>query len=369
MQIIPYSEIKGLLIVPVTIKGKMYNFIFDTGASMVISDKLYKELKPCSILRINMGDASGNRKKTKGILLPKIHLQEITFRNTPGVVLHEDNKWFECLGIDGIIGSNMLRKSVIQFDEQNKQIIITDNIKKLFLQTNESQEVKPSFWQSNPYINITLQKKENSAVYNVLFDTGDNGFFTLSLNELNGSVVDTIAESEGSFASGAHGFYKKQYHLLLRIPEFVVSGLILTNVIITTTQSKNSRIGNKLLQYGKTTLDYKKKRFYFESYENIKTDELSEMPRAVGLTVQNNKMVVGIIWDKQLESQINFGDEILSINGIDLQSLDFCELFMLEIPYSDEQIFELRDINTGEIKQVEIKRLQLKKVQESTEDF
>ena len=360
LQVIPYQEIKGILIVPVTINGKMYNFIFDTGAQLVISDKLYKELKPCSILRINMGDASGDRKRMKGILLPKIHLQEITFRNTPGVALHEDNKWFECLGIDGIIGSNMLRKSVVQFDEQNKQIIITDNIKNLFLQTNEFQEMKLLFfWTSNPYINITLQKGKNSAIHNVLFDTGDSDFFTLSLNELNACMADTIVESEGSFGLGAHGVYKKQNHLLLSIPEIEINGRIFNDVIVTTTHAHRSRIGTKLLEYGKTTLDYKKKHFYFEPYEDINTDELSKMPRAIFYTLQNNKMVVGIIWDKELESQINVGDEILSINGIDLQSMDFCELFMLEISDSDERILELRDINTGEIKKVENKRMQL----------
>jgi hypothetical protein len=34
---------------------------------------------------------------------------------------------------------------------------------------------------------------------------------------------------------------------------------------------------------------------------------------------------------------------------------------MLEIPDSEEQILELRDINTGAIKKVEIKRLELNK--------
>ena len=45
LQKIPY-EIMGehLIIVPVTINGKTYNFLFDTGAPLTISDRLYKEL-------------------------------------------------------------------------------------------------------------------------------------------------------------------------------------------------------------------------------------------------------------------------------------------------------------------------------------
>jgi hypothetical protein len=184
--------------------------------------------------------------------------------------------------------------------------------------------MKLSFWQSTPYIKIILRKGAQKAVHNVLFDTGNGGFFNLSLNELNGCVVDIIAESEGSFGLGAHGFYKKQKHLLLNIQEFVVNKLTFTDVIVTTTQGMNSGIGIKFLQFGKTTLDYKKKRFYFEPFDNIITNEPFEMPWTVGFTFQNDKMVVGIIWDKQLESQINLGDEVVSINGIDIKSMDFC---------------------------------------------
>jgi len=360
LQEISYQEIVGYIIIPVTINGKVYKFLFDTGATLAISDKIYKELNLKVIRQINAVDASGEGKPISFILLPEIDIQGITFRNTPGAVFHENSdasKLAECLGIDGIIGSNMLRNSLVQFDAQKKQIIIANDIKNILPPNSKYQKIKLSFWQKAPFINITMQKGVQKVENSVLFDTGDNGrLFTLSLNELNDSVVEVLAESEGSFSIGAHGFYNKQRHLLLRIPELVVNRLIFTDVIATTTQDKKSRLGVKFLQYGKTTLDYKKKRFYFEPFDNIKTDELSEMPRAVDFNVQNNKLVVGIIWDKQLESKINLGDVVLSINGVDLQSMGFCELFMLDIPYREEQILELRDINTGEIKNVEILR-------------
>ena len=212
-----------------------------------------------------------------------------------------------------------------------------------------------------PYINITLQKGAQRIDHKVLFDSGDiGGFFTLSLNKSNSRVVETIAETEGASGdAGFHGFFGKQKHLLLNIPKLDISGTIFNNVIITATQGMKSRIGNRLLQYGKTTFDYKKKRFYFEPFDSICTSKPVENPWTINYTYQNNKWVVGIIWDKTLESQINLGDEVLSINGIDVQLMNFCELFMLEIPDSDKMIYELRDINTGAIKTVEIERMQL----------
>jgi predicted aspartyl protease len=364
-QEITYQEIKGLLVIPVTINGKIYNFLFDTGATLAISDKIFKELNLRVIRQGNAVDASGESEKARLILLPEIDIQGIIFLNTPGGVFPENNetvKLAECLEIDGIIGSNMLRNSVVQFDAQNNHIIITNDIKRVLLQNSEYQKMKLSSWTSHPYLKITLQKREHRAVHEVLFDSGDAGdVFTYSLNQLNGYVVDTIAESEGSFAAGAHGLYKKQKHLLLNIPKFEVSGTKFTDMIVTTTHDNSSRIGAKLLQYGKTTLDYKKKRFYFEPFDNINTSKPVENYWAINPTFQNDKIVVGIIWNKLLESQINLGDEILSINGINVQPMDLCEFFMLKIPDSDKRIYEFRDINTGEIKTVEIERMELNK--------
>ena len=361
-QEIPYQEIIGLMVVPVTINGKIYNFIFDTGATLAISDKIFKELNLKIIKQVNAIDASGESGKARLILLPEIELQGITFLNTPGAVFPENEltELAECLGIDGIIGSNMLRNSVVQFDEQKKQIIITNDVKRVLPQDSNPQKMKLSPWTSNPYIKITLQKGANRVAHHILFDSGDaGGLLTLSLSELNGCIVDTLAESEGSFEAGALGVFKNQKHLLLHTPELVVNDVIFNDVIIPTTNANSSRIGVKILQYGKTTLDYKRKRFYFEPFGNVNTSKPIEKPWAIAPSFQNGKTVVGIIWDKQLESQINLGDEILSINGIDVQALNFCEFVMLNNSReNDKIIFEIKDVNTGEIKKIEIEQLQ-----------
>ena len=142
LQKIPYENVNGLIVVPVDINGKTYNFVIDTGASLAISDKLYKELNLQIINQVDITDASGRKKEMKLISLPELHLQGITFINTLGVVHHEESSDFfnflECLGIDGIIGSNMLRNSIVQFDEQSKHIMsksITQSYFRVFRMT------------------------------------------------------------------------------------------------------------------------------------------------------------------------------------------------------------------------------------------
>jgi hypothetical protein len=64
-QEIPYQKIEEWLLVPVTINGKVYKFILDTGAPLAISDKLYKELNLRIIGQINTNDAAGKNKKMR----------------------------------------------------------------------------------------------------------------------------------------------------------------------------------------------------------------------------------------------------------------------------------------------------------------
>ena len=369
LQKIPYQNKAGMLIIPATINGKTYNFLFDTGAPLTISDKLLKEINLPILGEAKIGDSSGEVREMRYISLPELHLNEITFINTTGIVWHEETlKILECLEIDGTIGSNMLKNSVVQIDEQRKHIIIADNIKKISGYKGRFQKMETSPGQSSPFIIIGFQKGKQKAREKVLFDTGAGDFYNMSLgvyNQLNYKAIDVvnkIAESEGFFSGGIHGMDIKQQHLLLNIPKLVIYKMIFNDVVIATTNSSNSRIGSQLLKYGLVTLDYNKKRFYYKPFDNIDTSELSQKPMAILPTLQNDKLVVGIIWDKTLESQINLGDEVLSINGINIQTMSVCELFNFDNTSSNDEkveelILELKDIKTGETKKVGIKRL------------
>ena len=70
------------------------------------------------------------------------------------------------------------------------------------------------------------------------------------------------------------------------------------------------------------TIDYKNKRFYFNSYH-----QTLDLDGDFGFTqtVKNNKLVIGYVWDKDLKNKINYGDEILQINGEEVTEANFCD--------------------------------------------
>ncbi|WP_118974263.1 retropepsin-like aspartic protease [Taibaiella koreensis] len=367
LQKIPYRKIKEKLIVDISINGKTYHFLFDTGAPFSISNKLYKELNPQTISMGKFHDSSGAEDSAVVISIPKLEIGGLGFINTMGAILPEaSTKMLDCFGISGIIGSNMLRNSIVQFDDKNSQIIITDNSKNLSLKRTPYQDMKLSPVQSSPYIEVILKKGKEKAGGPVLFDCGADGFFRMSKGMykwLQGrpNVMDSIAAGKGSFDWSVYGFVEHQQQFALSIPEFVVNDFRFNNVFVMTTSGDESLIGARLLEYGKATLDYRNRRFYFEPYENINTSKLSEREWNVEVILKDEKLVVGLIWDKALADRINLGDEVLKVGDDDYRNMSFCNLMLGEdkqFGATEKKItMELKDVKTGAIKTVEINRL------------
>jgi len=362
---VSYQKIKNKIIVDVSINNKPYKFLFDTGAPFAISKKLYEEFDLPIIEAIDIEDGTSKTNKMTVTTLPELQLGGLTFLKSTGIVFDESTaKILDCFGIDGIIGSNMLKKSVVQFDDLNKKIIITNHRRNLKLNRKILyQPLELSKSQSNPYIIVTLEKNGKKAADRVLFDSGADVFYQMSTKafnwfKTNSDVVNVIAEGKGSFTWGVHGMADDEHQFVVQIPQFKLNDNSFDTIYVTTKGGTESLMGAEVLKYGKITLDYSKKRFYFESYANINKEELSEKIWAIEPSLQNDKMIIGMIWDKTLEGQVKLGDEILNFNGINYQSLDFCDIITSDNKFINETAeIELKDIETGVIKKVTIKRL------------
>ena len=62
---------------------------------------------------------------------------------------------------------------------------------------------------------------------------------------------------------------------------------------------------------------------------------------------------MGIVWDSALNEKINEGDEIIKFGEFDYSDVDACETLKLNLkPESDTAVMVLKDIKTGETKEV-----------------
>ena len=366
---IPYQEIGNKIIIEAVVNDKPRKFIFDTGggSSAMISKSLSQEINMVSRRKFDVTDASNKSGKMFFFTLPLLKINELSFTDVFTAVMSDNNfdTYLSCWKVDGLLGSGLFKNSIVQIDSKKKVLIITDDSNRLQLNPNYSKPMMLHPQSSVPVISIMLHKDMYGMRFELLFDTGDDVFFSMAeghyhyLIEQGVIVFDKLAESEGAFAIGLHGKPENQQYHLLRLQNLTVNETTFKNLVVTTTYSDNSRIGFHILKYGKTTLDYKNALFNFEPYNKIATEILcDEREWQICPTMENNKLVVGIVWDKSLNGKVNIGDEILKFDNLDYQNKTLCEI-MLSPKKSDAQEADviLKDIKTNKIKTVRIKRI------------
>lgn len=338
-----YTDVQGKIIVPVEIEGNTYRFLFDTGAPNLISYELSQRITSQRLNQINVRDANDNSRKMEVISIPSLSIGGVYFKGIPTIVNDPDSNFIlDCFEVDGIIGSNMVRRSVVHLDSEESMLSISNDPDHFQVAGKPAIKITLSDSQSSPYLWISLQG-EGHARENVLFDTGMQGFYDMSnksfdhlksLNVFDQSETGKGVKSIGLFNStGASTQYRVQ------IPGISVGTFKFKNVNTVTMDADRSRIGSEILKYGKVTLDYRNAKLYFEPFE--KDRNLFEKSLGFSPTIKDGEVIVGIVWEDDLEDQLNYGDKILKINGVDVSVMDPCEFVNKPSPFDSVDTFDI----------------------------
>jgi predicted aspartyl protease len=351
-----FEFVKGKIFVPVEIGGKTYRFILDTGAPNIISKEINELINPKLLKSIPITDASGKKENLNVVSVKELKFGNILFEQTATLVYDLNSSLiFKCFGIDGFIGSNMLRNSIIQIDVEENKIRLTDDKNKLSLNKKNSSKIKLIGSQSSPYLWIKL-KGLDSGKEQVLIDTGMGGLYDVSYKNYDvfkkENIFNPIGESKGASSIGLFGDVPDNTHLRLHLPILKINELELENCITTTTNDNNSRIGSELLKYGIMTIDFKNKRFYL----NPKTKKINieKLEYDFTKTIKNGKLIIGFVWDNNLKKKISYEDEIIEINE---KPVSICDLISKEVVSENDKSIKLKiKPKKGEIFEIEINK-------------
>jgi len=350
-----YENVRGKIIVKVTINSKSYRFIVDTGAPTMITKAVFDELKPDILHKLPVADANGRKDSLTVVNLKNLSIGEVIFNDIPTLVA-KDSFIFDCHRVDGFIGSNLLRNSIFSISSNGNKIILTDQVEKLTLEKKQGSDLILDKSQSSPYLQVRL-KGAKTGTARVLFDLGMEGLFDLALKHYaileKENILLQLGKATGSSTFGLHGLGRDTLSYRLRLPELQVNGAKLKNVSVNTTTSENSRLGSELLGYGIITIDYKNKKFYFEPF---KTDiDLYQQAFPVSITFKDNKALIGIIWDESLGSQIAINDRVVAIDDKDYANITLCDFIVGDkiLGGKDKAMLTLED-SKGVIKKIEI---------------
>ncbi|WP_298262977.1 aspartyl protease family protein [uncultured Lutibacter sp.] len=339
---------KKLIIVPITIKGKKYNFLFDTGAPFSISEEIQKKNNFKVVSKSNIVDSDYNRKKVKWVQVDSINIGNVLFQNqTAFIGDFNANPIMKCLGIDGIIGSNLIRQCNWTIDQEKYSLSLS---RKMETDTLKESIVLPfkTDYQYNIFIDVNLGQ---TNIKNILVDYGSNGAFALSdeifnvLKEKN--IISETFMEKGTSQSGIIGKPVKLNREITYSDSLRINNLNIKNVMIQT--GKTVSLGNDFLSRFKVSIDWNNKKLYLVKSDKI-IDKNNKTGFTISYTVEKGIYIQSVIKNSDAYSKgIRPNMKVIKIDNLDFENgNDFCDY--IDIKLNDDIILELVNLQGKRIK-------------------
>ena len=296
-QTIEFTPVRGLIIIPVIIKGTEYRFLFDTGAPSAISESIQKKYGFKIVSTSDLTDAQGNKQNIKYVKIDTLDIQGTPFINTSAFVGNfENNPVLKCLNIDGIIGANLMRYYTWQIDLKNNKLRFTNQS---INEICDSTFVKTSFHSDDQYSVLVDFKADEIVVKNIKIDYGFNSWFSLPGNVFdemeNRDVLNNVFIKVGTTTSGLFGKAQKHNTKIGLFNTCTLNNLRLNNLEVQT--GKSRLLGTKLLQKYIVTIDWNNKLICFGDPEEISFEELATFGFSIGLSENNRIFFQSIVVD------------------------------------------------------------------------
>jgi predicted aspartyl protease len=301
--------------IPIEINGVQYRFIYDTGAqTTVISEELSKKINLKSKGEIKVHDSQNNSSKIRYGSIPQITIGENIYSDV-GVAVSDfsKNKSFECFGVDGILGMNVIKLNNWKIDYSNNTL----NSYSL------NEKVEPSNLDS-----IIFQIKRgcpktdlfvNGKSTNFLIDIGKNDD-KISLSTSH-SGIEYHETYYGNQSSGLFGTSAPDTIKYATVSMTDSSSFLEEHVTITQSKNFDQLIGNGFFAK-------RMKSIYFDFNNNVlylerkPSKEISkEYPFSFMITSDSQLLVSAV---PASNSVLQIGDLIKEVNGEVVNLSNFC---------------------------------------------
>ncbi|WP_430816060.1 aspartyl protease family protein [Carboxylicivirga sp. RSCT41] len=354
----PFEYIHDKIVIKASIDGVEGRYLLDTGAMCILfKDSTHRSFSQSR--EISIGDATGKKEMARLVVSENIKLGGLSYQEIPILYVDVFEGPFKCLGYKGIIGSNLLRFGAFKIDWQKQQLIIADSYQTIEGDKAKGAKLRVNKQQSSPFIKVRVNDQD---IKWVLIDTGSGDSFALwneTAKWLRGkdAIAAPVYMSDGTNSHGAWGAgeYESQiYHQM----NLQIGQSLFNNAIIEAGAGK-SKIGMKVLEQGTFTLDYPKKRFFF----NVEDPEPIKV-RSFGLDIimKDDQFVVNGVWQGSEADELGIekGDVIIDVEGVNFMTKSACEVFLSlkDITEDKEQLVFTIQKNEGE----ELEKYQLSRI-------
>lgn len=124
--VLPYRMVGGKMIVDLVMNGTSRSFIFDTGGRTALTGEICEELGLTVVDSLVVTDVNSKKAAYPLVSIESLMTpdQKINFKHVSAMKLAKPSP-FECFHTDGLIGSDLLVRTIVEIDGKNKTITIT----------------------------------------------------------------------------------------------------------------------------------------------------------------------------------------------------------------------------------------------------
>lgn len=357
---IPFTYENGFILLPVTIEGKVFNFILDTGAELnLIDPTIVGELNLKKLKRGTISNGKDAQNKIRRVEIDSISIGGIEFEKTVAMIwdISKFSKYMSCKKIDGFIGNNLMRKSNWQIDYQKKIIRIADSSGKFEVSKNHQKIKMNSGIVGNVHLNLKIGEK----LKDFTLDTGFNGFAQTGDTTLlqNTSSIKKIGITGANFKGSKKGatYYKM-------LDTFSIANHAFKSPTYFLIKPDNSSVlGNEFFENYRVTIDWTNDNFILDEPKkyNLNYSDMYEV--SFFPDFENGAIIIAGIHDKSsLLGAIKPKSRVLKINDIDLVKLDeegkLCEFWSEEWKdFRKVDVLKVIIEHDGKTQEIEVKKI------------
>lgn len=311
----------GYLFTEVTIRHKKYKFLIDTGSTIsIISDEVVLNSKEVGSIIVTDLQGNDNEKKVyqNDLLINNTTFKNIAFitQNLKSINLNT------CWKIDGIIGSNILKKCNWKFDFKNNKIYFSNNAF-IISDLNNVCQVK---WYNDVSPLIRLKYKDKFIV--VALDTGYSGMLKLSNNVFNDVFSDlknTVEIGNGLGLQTINSIIKGEFKRTTLNDILVGTNKI--NNIHTLIDNSKPLLGNKFFGNDDLILNFIENSICIGN--NIQNELLLSDLNVCRNVTDDTVLEICFVWDTKSTKDLKIGDQIIKMDNKDVSILNeemYCDI-------------------------------------------
>ncbi|MGB0404136.1 MAG: retropepsin-like aspartic protease [Salibacteraceae bacterium] len=330
-----------LIVIPVVINGKSYNFLWDTGAISVISEDLKNELNLKKKFSSGVKDSAGKSNKLEYVQVPQITISGIEFNNVGVAVTNAvKSKTLSCLNIEGIVGGNLMKAAIWELKLNDNELNFASHIDSFDIKENSFPVGFKIGNFGTPYVDLFVDTNKFSKL---TFDSGYSGFVSISKSNFKDTSFTSIATKHlGYNSSGLYGQnHSLQYSIPMRASIDSLHGN--TDVVSISNTKKKKLVGVEFMEGYDLIINWNTKMIHLTP---LPIEQKALSYRTIIPKYLENKLVLGTIEMNSNTQNLKISDKIDFLNGKNTQDFtiqDYCHFINNVEDTPDSLLIELEN--------------------------